>query len=263
MISRFRTLCCLTIVLAVAALADGQSGPRPGFSDWTKESGVAAIVEKHYQIEPKLWLSGMTLANLEGNGSLDLLLAGHGYVGAAGRNDGKGHFTWIDPKKNANTSRWKEAQLPVPGGEIRLIHDFNEDGKLDILAAYGDGLGVAYRNETKAGVWKFRSFDPGFPLFSRMVAMADLNRDGFVDYLVNVEGRGHPTAAVYFGKGNGKWEDGPAIDSLLESVGIPVDIHGNGFRPARQPARLLSHETQDSAKRRQDELHRRHQGSGP
>src|SRR5206468_2510720 len=145
--------------------------------------------EKHYEVEPKLWLSGMTLADLDGDGSLDLLIAGHGYMGAAGRNDGKGHFTWIDPKKEADTSRHKAVQVPFPGGEIRLVHDWNEDGKLDALGAYGDGLGVAYLNEGKAGAWSFRAFTPGFPPFSRAVALADLNRDGFVDYLVNGEGR--------------------------------------------------------------------------
>ena len=228
-VSCFLSFSLLPAALALTPLMHEQAGPRAGFSDWTIESGVAQIVEKHYQVEPKLWLSGMTLADLDGRGFLDLLIAGHGYVGAAGRNDGKGHFTWIDPKKEAGTSRFRAAQLPVPGGEIRLIHDFNEDGKLDALAAYGDGLGVAYLNDGKPGDWNFKSFNPGFPLFSRMVAMADLNRDGFVDYLVNLEGRGNPGAAVYFGKGNGTWERGVVIDSLLESVGIPVDIHGNGF----------------------------------
>ena len=206
-----------------------QAGPNAGFSDWTKESGVAELVEKHYQVEPNLWLSGMTLADLDGDGSLDLLIAGHGYVGAAGRNDGKGRFTWIDPKKQAGTSRFKAAQLPFPGGEIRLIHDFNEDGKLDVLAAYGDGLGVAYLNDGKPDDWSFKSFTPGFPVFSRAVALADLNRDGFVDYLVNLEGRDSTGTAVYFGKGNAKWERGPVIDSLRESAAIPVDISGNGF----------------------------------
>jgi hypothetical protein len=223
-----RTLSLITLA-SVASTLGAQDQSKRGFTDWTKESGVAAFVAKHYEVEPKLWLSGMTLADVDGDGSLDLLIAGHGYVGSAGRNDGKGRFTWIDPKKEQGTARHKATQLPFPGGEVRLIHDFDEDGKLDFLGAYGDGLGVAYLNDSKADAWSFKAFTPGFPTFSRSVAIADLNRDGFVDYLVNLEGRSQTGIHVYLGKGNAKWERGPVIDALRETAGIPVDVHGNGF----------------------------------
>lgn len=224
----FRFAFLLAVALATTTPLYGQAEPKLGFSNWAKESGVAELVEKHYQVEPKLWLSGMTLADIDGDGSLDLLIAGHGYVGAGGRNDGKGRFIWIDPKKEPG-ARYKAAQLPFPGGEIRLVHDFNEDGKLDAIGAYGDGLGVAYLNESTPDAWSFKTFTPGFQSFSRAVAVADLNRDGIVDYLTNVEGRGHTGIQVYFGKGNGKWEHGLVIDGLMETVGIPVDIDGDGF----------------------------------
>jgi hypothetical protein len=215
-------------LLAAVALAEGGGG----FSDVTVSSGVAAIVEKHYQFEPKLWLSGMTLADLDGDGSLDLLIGGHGYVGSFGHNDGKGHFRFVEPKLEPGKPRRAAAELPYPGGEVRLIYDFDEDGKLDALGAYGDGLGVAYRNETWVGDpagWSFRAFEPGFHAFSRAVSMADLDRDGRVDYILGPDGRNNTSATLFLGKGEARWERGPAIASLKEAAGIPVDINGDGF----------------------------------
>jgi len=216
------------LCLAAAPLADAGAG----FSDVTAASGVATIVEKNYQFEPKLWLSGMTLADLDGDGSLDLLIGGHGYIGSFGRNDGKGHFQFVEPNLAAGKPRYRAPELPYPGGEVRLIYDFDEDGKLDALGAYGDGLGVAYRNESKPGtspVWSFRAFESGFHPFSRSVSMADLDRDGRVDYILGPDGRNNTRATLFLGKGDGRWDRGPAIESLKEAAGIPVDLDGDGF----------------------------------
>ena len=196
-----------------------------------RESGVAEIVRKHYEFQPKLWLSGITLADLDGDGHLDLLIGGHGYVGSAGRNDGKGHFVFVDPQFDASRSRSKSPAVPYPGGEVRLIYDFNEDGKPDVLASYGDGQGVAYLNECTAGdrpVWNFKTFSPGLDPFSRSVAMADLNRDGIVNYIFAGDGCG-TRASIVFGKGGGRWEGGTTVEALKESGAIPVDINGDGY----------------------------------
>jgi hypothetical protein len=224
----FAAALCVYGVLAAAPHVD----TGPGFTDVTASSGVATMVEKNYQFEPKLWLSGMTLADLDGDGSLDLLIGGHGYIGSFGHNDGKGHFRFVEPNLAAGKPRYKAPDLPYPGGEVRLIYDFDEDGKLDALGAYGDGLGVTYRNETVAGTsprWSFKAFTPGFHAFSRSVSMADLDRDGRVDYILGPDGRNNTRATLFVGKGEGRWEHGPAIESLKEAAGIPVDLNGDGF----------------------------------
>jgi len=223
----------IAAVLAFAGLVvvQGHDGGT-GFTDITVSSGVAALVDKHYQFEPKLWLSGMTLADLDGDGSLDLLIGGHGHIGSFGHNDGKGWFQFVEPNLAAGKPRYKAAELPYPGGEVRLIYDLDEDGKLDALGAYGDGLGVTYRNESKPGAtphWSFRAFESGFHPFSRSVSMADLDRDGRVDYILGPDGRNNTRATLFLGKGESRWERGPAIESLKEAAGIPVDVNGDGF----------------------------------
>jgi len=50
-----RSCAGLFVVLILTTSAHGQDGR--GFTDWSKESGVAEIVQKHYQVEPKLWLA--------------------------------------------------------------------------------------------------------------------------------------------------------------------------------------------------------------
>lgn len=245
-------LMLLLATVLPAATAWGQAeAPRAGFTDVTRESGVAAIVEKHYQLETKLWLSGTTLADLDGDGYLDLLIGGHGYVGSFGHNDGKGHFVWVDPQVDPNVEnkstdglsvydrqRARAQEVPYPGGETRLIYDFNEDGKLDAIGAYGDDLGVAYLNQTVVGktgpAWSFKTFQPGFTAFSRGVCMADLNRDGFVDYLYNSKGRvryerhSNTVMTVFFGKADGTWDVGREMDALFETTPVAVDINGDG-----------------------------------
>ena len=218
----------------------------------TKQSGLADIVEKHYAMEPQLWLSGATLADFDGDGCLDLVIGGHGYVASFGHNDGKGHFVWVDPKVDTtirstakdglsvyDRTKIKAAEVPYPGGEVRMVYDFNEDGKLDALGAYGDDAGVAYLNNTVIGpngpVWSFKAFKPGFVPFSRGMSMADMNRDGLVDYLYNSKGlvdhetHSNTVMSVFYGKGDATWAVGPEIPALFETTPIAVDINGDGF----------------------------------
>jgi len=200
-----------------------------GFTDVTAESGVADIVKKHYENVPKWWLSGMTLVDLDGDGDLDLHIAGHGFPAGAGMNDGKGHFTYVDPKLSIPRGVGQDQDIPYPGGEIRIVYDFNEDGKVDLMAAYGDGAAALYFNDCKPGdppVWNFKR-NRAFDFFSRAMAMADLNRDGQVDYL---DDTGRDTRIrICLGKRDGTFERQQLIPGgLKESGAIPVDIDGDG-----------------------------------
>src|ERR1043165_8852837 len=85
------------------------------FTDITAESGMSAIVAKHYEQFPKWWLSGLTLVDLDGDGNLDLHIASHSgptNPACAALNDGKGHFTVIDPASATPRGPRQKADLP-------------------------------------------------------------------------------------------------------------------------------------------------------
>src|SRR5262249_18520399 len=158
---------------------------KKGFTDVTKESGVEELLAAHYRQVPKWWLSGMTLVDLDGDGHLDLHLAGHGYPAALAFNDGKGNFRYVDPPLALNRGVRHDNALPYPGGEIRMPFDFDEDGKVDLLISWGDGQGVLYRNDCRRdGNQAVANFKRTHQLdrFCRGCALVDINRDGNVDF---------------------------------------------------------------------------------
>ena len=221
---------CAASLLAGAAWAAAGEAPAGAFTDVSRQSGVQAIVEAHYASVPKWWLSGMTLVDFDGDGDLDLHLAGHGFPAAAGANDGKGRFTRVDPKLKIPRGKRKRDDIPYPGGEIRLVYDVNEDGKPDVLCSWHDSGGVNYLNDCKPGsppAWNFKVHEPGFDAFSRAVAMADVNRDGLVDYLATADGRRGSLTAIP-GKSPGKWGGRTSLPVLRESGAVPADVDGDG-----------------------------------
>ena len=204
--------------------------PRPGFTDISERSGVWAIVADHYKRVPQWWLSGMTLVDLDGDGDLDLHLAGHGSPAVAAFNDGTGTFTGVDPKLDIPRGIREKNDLPYPGGEIRLVYDVNEDGKPDIFCSWHDGGGVTYLNDCRPGkrpAWNFKVYDPGFNCFSRAVAMVDLNRDGIADYLATGD-RKEGRLWIAYGQGGGKWKRAASVPVMSESGAVPADLDGDG-----------------------------------
>jgi hypothetical protein len=219
-----RTLACL----ALLGLLAGWRPPEKGFTDITQESGIGEGVARHLKEFPKVWLSGLTLVDLEGQGALSLHIGSHsGPASPAAmlRNDGKGHFTYLDPKMSIPRGPRANDPLPYPGGEIRLAWDINEDGKMDLLCSWHDGGGALYLNEGTREDWSFKRSDLLDP-FSRAVAIGDLNGDGQVDYIA-----GHDRSdkiTLLLGKKGGGFEKAPPIPGLQESGAILVDLDGDG-----------------------------------
>jgi hypothetical protein len=84
----------------VVALLGAYPPPQAAFTDITRESGIEEGVARHWRDFPKIWLSGLTLVDLDGDGALDLHIGSHAgpnNPAIAFRNDGKGKFTYVDP----------------------------------------------------------------------------------------------------------------------------------------------------------------------
>jgi len=224
------SLLFIIMTTAGAQLEDG-AAPAAMFTNVTEQSGVADVVAAHYAKVPKWWLSGMDLVDFDGDGDLDLHLAGHGCIAAAARNDGTGHFTYVDPALDIPRGVRDHQDIPYPGGEIRLAFDFDEDGKTDILASWHDGGGVLYLNDSRPGdppTWNFER--PGvLDHFNRGCVMADMDRDGIVDYLADAGGRASRQLLLLFGESDGSFERRQLLDGSHEEGGpICVDIDADG-----------------------------------
>ncbi len=212
----------------------GPSGPgglpaTGRFADATEESGLGALLRRHYARFPDWQPSGATLLDVDGDDRLDLHLAGQAEdLAALGRNDG-GRFAYVDPLPEIPRGTRQKADLPYPGGQVRHAFDFNEDRKLDLAVSWHNGGGALYYN-VAAGARRFRKVEFVRPeyLDIRASALADVNRDGVVDFLTSGE---DADVAVHLGRGDGTFSPAPnaVIPTGLCCAGaIPVDLDGDG-----------------------------------
>ena len=188
-----------------------------GFTDVTDETRVASLVAQHYRENPKWWMSGLHLADLDGDCRLDLFLSNHGRgESLAGLNDGAGRFS--------------KAPGIHPHSEIHLAYDVNEDGKVDLTMTFQDGGGKWWLNRGTPGLLAFEGtrIERGTNT-ARRQAVIDLNRDGNVDWLRGVPSR------IIFERGDGKGsfvpsQEIPVGDSgRAEVLCHPIDIDSDGF----------------------------------
>ena len=200
------------------------------FADGTEETGLGLILRQHYARFPDWHPSGATLLDIDGDGQLDLHLAGQSDdLAALGRNAG-GRFSYVDPQLEIPRGPRHNVDVPYPGGEIRHAFDFNEDGKLDLAISWHNNGGTLYHNAATKGALRFRRaafVEHEFPDI-RASALADVNRDGIVDFITSSVETG---IAIHLGKGDGTFSPTPSavIPTGLRCAGaIPVDLDGDG-----------------------------------
>src|SRR5262249_24779477 len=163
---------------------------------------------RHHAQFPGWQPSGATLLDIDGDGRLDLHLAGQSECFAAlGRNVG-GSFAYVDPEPAIRRGPRHKADLPFPGGQVRHAFDVNEDGKLDLAISWHNSGGTLYHNVAAGGALRFRKagfVQPEFPDVLNS-AFADVNRDGIADFLTSGPGT---TIAIHTGKGDGTFSPDP------------------------------------------------------
>jgi RNA polymerase sigma factor (sigma-70 family) len=200
------------------------------FADATEETGLGAMLSRHYARFPGWQPTGATLLDIDGDGQLDLHLAGQAEgLAALGHNAG-GRFAYVDPRPEIARGMRHKVDVPYPGGQVRHAFDFNEDGKLDLAISWHNNGGALYHNAATSGAWRFRRTEFVEPEFLdiRASALADVNRDGIVDFITSDNGA---RIAIHLGKGDGTFSPTPSttIRSRLRCAGaIPVDLDGDG-----------------------------------
>jgi hypothetical protein len=186
------------------------------FTTVTDECGVGKIVSDAYAAEPKWWLSGIHLIDLDADGDLDLFLSAHGAGRAvAALNDGKGRFT--------------PAEGAIPASEVHLVYDLDEDGKPDLTMTHQDGGGRWWRNKSVPGRLLFEATGIAHGTnTARRQAMIDLDRDGKVDWLRGL-GSG---ILIDAGDGAGGLKPERSLIEVprtrAEVLCLPVDIDADG-----------------------------------
>lgn len=222
---------------AAARARDAQSACRPAKLRSTQRFAASAI-DTGLPASGQ-WRDGFSLADMNGDGRLDLL-SGPARKGRAQPviflGDGQGHF-----------QEWKEAHfppLPYDYGDVKAA-DFNGDGRLDIaLSAHLRGLtvlinegGAHYAPWNRGLVLRLPAESVLEPVFtSRALAVTDWNRDGKPDLLALNEGPsrlggGGVTAALglWFNR-DGLWDlakPGQALNSFGSAITVG-DIDGDG-----------------------------------
>jgi len=135
--------------------------------------------------------TGAYFADFDGDGNLDLFVPQPKGNCKLFRNDGTGKFVDV-------TAQSGDLAKPIPGAVSAAWGDVNNDGKIDLVVGCLRGANRYFEN---AGDGRFvdKSDELGLPqkIFnSQAVALADVNGDGKLDFILNNEGQ---DSAVLFG----------------------------------------------------------------
>jgi hypothetical protein len=191
------------------------TGTPNGFSDtaisqvWHNQgNGTFAKLDLNL---PGISQGAVALGDLDQDGRLDLVLTGYAVTGAVcqvWQNLGAGLFT------NVN------AGLPGAYQSSLALADYDNDGKLDLLAGVDNQSNPICQVWRNTGSFGFTNLNAGFPgVRHGSVAWADFNGDGRLDLLLaGLDSGGSPTLQVYHNNTTSSRVSAPRVNRL-QSLG--------------------------------------------
>jgi hypothetical protein len=168
------------------------------------------------------------LADLDGDGHLDLILVGYEKAGIEvyfgdGTGDWKLHTRLPDPRPG-----------PTMPGRALVVGNLNHDGHLDLVAAF-QRWGIYVYSGDGQGNFKGGLVDLAAPSTEfQSLALGDVNKDGHPDLVISGTflGRDQPNGPdVYLGDRHGQWSASSSGLKVLKytSAGLAVgDLDGDG-----------------------------------
>ena len=147
-----------------------------------------------------------TFSDVDGDGEEDVMVSEFGNT--------TGSLSWF---KNLGSGKYKKNVLrAMPGAVQTALHDFNKDGKPDIIAlmAQGDEGFFVYYNKGQGRYEEKRAlrFPPSFG--SNSFQLIDFNRDGYMDIIAT----------------NGDNGDYPPILKPYHGIRLYLNDKVNGFK---------------------------------
>jgi hypothetical protein len=173
-----------------------------------------------------LYYSSAQWGDCDNDGRLDVLVTG--------TQNGSVSFGVSQVWRNLGNGTFSNLNLAVPGVLNSSVAwgDFDNDGKLDFLVT-----GARNGNQPFTQVWRnlgngvFTNLNLPLPqVQAGSVALADFNRDGYLDILITGAGNSGDIAQVWLNQGNATFTNLPlALPGVYQSAVAVADFNNDGY----------------------------------